>query len=97
MRNFQNNFITNTATIRWLKILMAFEKNHHCSTVGLAKTSGSTTRTIMTDITNLKEHFGDCLMIDSSHKGYFFSIKNSSDYLTKKRALIADEILFHII
>ena len=27
----------------------------------------------------------------------FFSIKNSSDYLTKKRALIADEILFHII
>ena len=72
MRNFQNNFITNTATIRWLKILMAFEKNHHCSTVGLAKISGSTTRTIMTDITNLKEHFGDCLMIDSSHKGYFF-------------------------
>lgn len=97
MRNFQINFITNTATIRWLKILMAFEKEYQCSTQGLAKISGSTTRTIVTDITDLKEHFGESLSIDSSHKGYIFSIKNSSDYLSKKRALIADEILFHII
>lgn len=97
MRNFQINFITNTATIRWLKILMAFEKNYQCSTQGLAKITGSTTRTIVTDITDLKEYFGDCLSIDSSHKGYIFSIKQSAVYLTKKRALIADEILFHII
>ncbi|WP_231472427.1 helix-turn-helix domain-containing protein [Enterococcus casseliflavus] len=97
MRNFQINFITNTATIRWLKILMAFEKNYQCSTQGLAKISGSTTRTIVTDVTDLKEYFGDCLSIDSSHKGYIFSIKQSAVYLTKKRALIADEILFHII
>ncbi|MEW3465024.1 M protein trans-acting positive regulator, partial [Enterococcus entomosocium] len=54
MRNFQINFITNTATIRWLKILRAFEKNYQCSTQGLAKISGSTTRTIVTDVTDLK-------------------------------------------
>ena len=97
LRNFQINFITNTATIRWLKILMAFEKNYQCSTQGLAKISGSTTRTIVTDVTDLKEYFGDCLSIDSSHKGYIFSIKQSAVYLTKKTCAVCrwDFVPYH--
>lgn len=97
LRNFQINFITNTATIRWMRILIAFETQAQCSTHSLAEVTDSTTRTIVTDITDLKEYFGDCLLITSSHQGYNFSIKKPSTYMFKKRALIEDEILFHII
>ncbi|WP_368259048.1 helix-turn-helix domain-containing protein [Enterococcus gallinarum] len=97
MRELQMKFVTNTATIRWMRILDLFELEPLCSTRALAKASSSTTRTIVTDITDMKSHFKDALHIDSSHKGYIFTVLNPAKYLAAKRALITDEILFHIV
>jgi len=79
-----------------MRILIAFETQSQCSTHSLADVTDSTTRTIVSDITDLKEYFGDCLLITSSHQGYDFFIKKQSTYIFKKRALIENEILFHI-
>jgi predicted DNA-binding protein YlxM (UPF0122 family) len=97
LRELQMNFITNTATFRWMRILDLFELEPLCSTRALAKASSSTTRTIVTDITDMKTHFKEAVHIDSSHKGYIFTILDPAKYMTAKRALIADEILFHIV
>ncbi|MFQ6577790.1 helix-turn-helix domain-containing protein [Enterococcus casseliflavus] len=97
MKTIQTHFVTNAATLRWLRILAAFEENPVCSTKSLAHVSNSTSRTIVTDINDLKAHFDDAVSIESSHRGYVFDILHPQQYLTAKRALIADELLFHII
>lgn len=97
MKNLQTHFVTNAATLRWLRILETFEKNLVCSTKMLAEVSNSTSRTIVSDITDLKLHFGTSVSIESSHQGYVFDICHPGQYLKAKRALIADELLFHIV
>ena len=97
VKNLQTHFVTNAATLRWLRILDIFEENPVCSTKTLAEVSNSTSRTIVSDINDLKLHFGDSVSIESSHRGYVFGICHPGQYLTAMRSLIADEMLFHIV
>jgi hypothetical protein len=97
LRELQLSFITNTATGRCMRILDLFELEPATSTRALAAASSSTPRTIVTDINDMKAYFKGAIEIESSHKGYIFSILNPAKYVAFKRALIADEILFHIV
>ena len=72
MRELQMKFVTNTATIRWMRILDLFELEPLCSTRSLAKASSSTTRTIVTDITDMKSHFKDALQYRFVPQGLHF-------------------------
>lgn len=97
VKNLQTHFVTNAATLRWLRILDTFEENPVCSTKTLAEVSNSTSRTIVSDINDLKLHFGAPVSIESSYWGYVFDMCHPRQYLTAKRSLIADEMLFHIV
>lgn len=63
----------------------------------LAEVSNSMSRTIVSDINDLKLHFGASVSVESSHRDYVFSLCHPGQYHTSKRSLIADEMLFHMV
>lgn len=97
MKNFQLNFITNKETVRWLKILHTFERIPTRSVKELAQFTKSTSRTIIADITGIRQYFQQSILIENTSSGYLFKETNREAYQTKKRSLLENEPLFHII
>ncbi|WP_086273708.1 helix-turn-helix domain-containing protein [Candidatus Enterococcus testudinis] len=97
MKDFQLRFMTNKETIRWLKILNAFERSANRSTKELAQLTSSTTRTIVADITAIREVFADKLLIEATSVGYMTTKQSHLDYIDQKRTLLADEPLFKVL
>ena len=97
MKDFQLRFITNKETIRWLKILNAFERSANQSTKELALLTASSSRTIVADITEIRERFADTFYIEATPFGYNTFKPNAVAYLERKRALLTDEPLFKMI
>ena len=99
MKDFQLNLITNKQTYRILKILNIFE--HHTDTTLSLKTINSKlkipTRTLIQDISSIKQLFEHSVLLESSINGYFFKISNRTEYTESKRALLKDEPLFTIL
>ena len=74
MKNFQLNFITNKETVRWLKILHTFERIPTRSVKELAQFTKSTSRTIIADITGIRQYFQQSILIENTSSGYLFTL-----------------------
>ena len=97
MKDFQLKFITNKETVRWLKILHAFERKAIRSVKELAQITTSTTRTIVTDMQEIRAFFRHSVTIETATVGYVFKEKTREDYLKEKRQLLENEPLFQIL
>lgn len=97
MRDLQLKFITNTITERWMRILNVIEQQNMFTIVGLSQQLGVSKRTILKDVSELKNYFEESAIFESNTSGYFFKEKNRRLYHEDKEALLQSEIWFEII
>ena len=97
MRELQLKFITNTITERWMRILNVIEQQNMFTIVGLSQQLGVSKRTILKDVSELKNYFEESAIFESNTTGYFFKEKNRRLYHEDKEALLQSEIWFEII
>lgn len=97
MEHFHMELLTNKVNIRWLKILYAFERRNELTTVELSNITEATTRTVISDISDIKDYFGEAIFIYSRNSGYRFSELMPEEYILKKRKILDKEPLFRII
>ncbi|MBO0462089.1 MULTISPECIES: helix-turn-helix domain-containing protein [Enterococcus] len=97
MRELQLKFITNTITERWMRILNVIEQQNMFTIVGLSQQLGVSKRTILKDVSELKNYFEESAIFESNTTGYFFKEKNRRLYHEEKEALLQSEIWFEII
>lgn len=97
MESFQLKFLTNKQTVRTLTWLSYFQRESEVTVAELVKYTGVSAKTITTDIAYIKQYFDGVITLDSSNRGYFFSITDSEQFLEKKRSLLENEPIFIII
>ncbi|MGG5358559.1 MULTISPECIES: helix-turn-helix domain-containing protein [unclassified Enterococcus] len=97
MKRFQLEFITDKKTTRWLKILNEFERQPILSGSVLAASVDSTKRTIVNDIQDIREHFGESINLTISNIGYHFIELDPVKYHEAKTALVKEEPVFIIL
>jgi hypothetical protein len=97
MKDFQLKFITSKETVRWLRILHAFEQSTICSVKELARITKITSRTIVADITAMRRFFQEAITIETTQQGYSFREISHEAYQNKKRTLLEHEPLFQIM
>jgi hypothetical protein len=97
MKRFQLEFITDKKTTRWLKILNEFERQPILSGSVLAAAVNSTKRTIVNDIQDIREHFGESIRLTISNIGYHFIELDPAKYYEAKTALVKEEPIFIIL
>ena len=97
MKKFQLNFITNKTIVRWFKILYEFEKNNEGTAAILAMICKSTRRTIGTDIQEIRDFFGNTILLETTQQGYTFKQLNFKEYTKKKAVLLSNEPLFVLV
>jgi hypothetical protein len=97
MRALHLNFLLDKRTIRFLKILSAFEGKSVYLLRDLSEATEINERTLLADIKNLRLQFEDCLEIEGTRIGYQFNLLDPCGYAEAKRELIAQEPLFVVI
>lgn len=97
MRALHLNFLLDKRTIRFLKILSAFEGKANYLLRELSEATEINERTLLVDIKNIRLHFDGCLEIESTHAGYQFHLLDPSGYAETKRELMSQEPLFIVI
>lgn len=97
MIDLQLNFISNPTTFRWFNILNFIERNRVFTISELAEEFNMSQRTIANDLRELKEHFVDCAIFNSSSSGFTFEEVSLSLYKERKKKLLENEILFELI
>lgn len=97
MKNMQMRFLTNKSTIRWFTMLNMLERIKICSVNELSETMGTSTRTIINDIRDIRSYFKEDIQIESTNAGYVFLESNPEKYFEKKRELLEKEELFMIL
>ncbi|MRI75195.1 hypothetical protein FDP51_14700 [Enterococcus mundtii] len=97
MNKFQFQFIFNKQTIRFYKIISAFQHNKIISLKDLSKLTNSSLRTVSSDIVHLKNHFGNSIEIFSSKNGYSLKIRKKKKFGEYRKQLIKKEPIFEII
>lgn len=97
MKAFVRQFIMTPSTVRWLEILYVFERKNIVSTKELAKLTDSSIRTIINDISQLKERFAGTITIHSTQNGYSFKKNDSLSYQQIKQNLILNEPLLILL
>lgn len=97
MEHFQLKFLTNKQTVRMLTWLSYFQHEPEVTVAELKQRSGVSAKTIATDIAYIKQFFYGTITLDSSNRGYLFSVNQNASFLEKKRSLLENEPLFIII
>lgn len=97
MQYFHRQLLTDKVNKRWFQLLIELERERTVSTKDLAKSVSSTTRTIISDIANIRNYFGEAIRIDVTNMGYSFFEIHSEVYIRKKKELLDLEPLFVII
>lgn len=97
MKTFQLKFMKNNSLVRWLKLLDKFEKKTTCTLGELSKVTNSSSRTLISDIANIRNYFHGTIEISSSKVGYFFEEIDGEAYRRKKQNLVKDEPIFLIL
>lgn len=97
MRNLQLQFINDRATARRFQLLDILEHEQFVTTQYLAKKLGASQRTIMSDIQELKIHFGESVDFKADSSGYRFIEKDNLNYVQNKQELLSNEPLYEII
>lgn len=85
MIDLQLNFISNPTTFRWFNILNFIERNRVFTISELAEEFNMSQRTIANDLRELKEHFVDCAIFNSSSSGFTFEEVSLSLYKERKK------------
>ena len=96
MKTFQLKFMKNNSLVRWLKLLDKFEKKTTCTLGELSKVTNSSSRTLISDIANIRNYFHGTIEISSSKVGYFFEEIDGEAYRRKKQNLVKAEPIFLI-
>lgn len=81
-------------TRRWFMILDALEKTQSRTAQELADRTNCTKRTIQTDIRQIKQYFGDSIIIVGDDDGCHFSFLDPQRFYAQKQALLDEEMLF---
>lgn len=97
MRDLQIEFITNSGTKRWVRILSFIEREQSFKVVALADHLGISQRTLIKDIQAIKAHFGESIDLRSSNSGFYFEELDRVMYQERKEKLLEKELLFEII
>lgn len=97
MKNLQLKFITNKITVRWLTILNVLERKRSCSSQEITEFTQLSTRTIMSEIRDIREYFEDAIELTTNNMGYVFKEQDHAKYTRKKRDLVQNDPLFIII
>jgi len=86
--------IFNVKTKRWFELLEVLEETEQTTAPSLVEHTGFGRRTIMKDIKELKDYFGETIQLIGDEKGYHFSFLDPQSYYEKKQALLVEESLF---
>lgn len=97
MENLQLRFLTNKQTIRWLSILDKLERGRSCSAKQMSDSTRISTRTVIKEMKDIREFFGDTIELTTNNVGYTFKERNYKRYNTLKRQLVAEDPLFVIM
>lgn len=79
MEKLQVIFLTNKVTARWLLILNILERERNCSSQDLSKKANLSSRTIIKDIKDIREHFGNTINLSTNNVGYIFTRNSTSN------------------
>ena len=97
MESTQLQLLIDKRNIRWFQILSKLEHSHKISTKELSHLLGISTRTIISDVKEIKQYFNHTITIVSSKKGYTFKLINKLAYIEKKKKLIELEPILTIL
>lgn len=97
MKSMQLQLLIDKRNIRWFQILSKLEHSHKISTKELSQLIGISTRTIFSDIKEIKQYFENIITIVSSKKGYTFKLNHKLAYIEKKKSLIELEPILTIL
>lgn len=97
MNSLQTQLLTDKRNIRLIYILNTLERSSTSSTKTLANSLKVTPRTVISDISTIKNHFAGLVVINTSNDGYSFKIENKTAYTEQKRKLIENEPILVII
>lgn len=94
MHSLFYQLIFTVKTKRWFTLLEVLEENEQTTAPNLVAHTGFGRRTIMKDIKELKDFFGETIQLFGDENGYHFSLLDPQSYYEKKQALLAEERLF---
>lgn len=94
MHSLFYQLIFHVKTKRWFELLAVLEENEQTTAPILVAHTGFGRRTIMKDIKELKNFFGETIQLIGDENGYHFSLVYPQSYYEKKQALLAQERLF---
>ncbi|MDA9461010.1 helix-turn-helix domain-containing protein [Enterococcus mundtii] len=97
MRELQIAFITNAEIRRWMRILTIIEREHHFTIVAVSERLEISQRTMVKDIQEIKNHFGETIELLSLYNGFHFEERDRIGYQEKKEQLLENEVLFEIV
>jgi len=97
MRQLQLDFVMNSMISRWLRILNIIEKEPTFTLVSLAERLTVSQRTLVKDINEIKQYFGDSIDLQARPVGFYFKERKHACYLEKKADLVDSEILFKVM
>ncbi|MBE9897186.1 M protein trans-acting positive regulator [Enterococcus casseliflavus] len=94
MHSLFYQLIFHVKTKRWFTFLEVLEENEQTTASNLVAHTGFGRRTIMKDIKELKDFFGETIQLIGDENGYHFSLLDPQSYYEKKQALLTEERLF---
>lgn len=97
MKKLQLRFVTNKVTARWLLILNILERERNCSSQELSQKTQLSSRTIIKEIKDIRDYFGNTIELSTNNTGYLFHERQYDLYQNLKRALITEDPLFVIV
>lgn len=97
MESTQIQLLVDKRNIRWFQILAKLERVTSISTKNLSQSLNISSRTIGSDIKEIKIYFNPAITIDSSTTGYTFKITDKITYIEKKKELLKFEPLLVIL
>lgn len=97
MRELQLAFISNRTTGRLLRILSVIEREREFTLSKMAEKLEVTQRTVANDVKQIKEYFGESIVLVSGNSGFAFQEKNAFLYKERKQKLLKNECLFKVV
>lgn len=97
MRQLQMDFVMNSMTSRWLRILNTIEKEPTFTLVSLSERLAVSQRTLVKDINQIRQYFDDSIDLQARPVGFHFKERKHMCYLDKKIDLVDSEILFEVM
>lgn len=93
MERFHLELLSNRQVARWFRFLHELETRTVVSATMLGEQVGISYRTVNSDMVKIRDHFGECMILDATNRGYRLTIKDREEYHLKKQDLLLHEPL----